>query len=336
MTARSRRILFVTSAGYLPRAISGDVVSLDALCRSLAGIGLEPMVVCAAYGAPQAEHGFAPGYPVLRLPDPVAAMMEMVPRLEPDAVVVRGPWPAVQAARWAAARGRRLHVYFTAAAFDYGFPPPREAPGLRYAANSRFIAGLSQALVGTQVALLPPLIEPEAYRCTARGDAVLFVNPVPEKGAHLVAAIAESLPHRRFLVARSWPDHPDHRHVAIDLPNVEWVASGADMRPIYARTRLVLMPSMWEEALGRVVWEAQVSGIPAIVSARGGLPEAAGSGGIAVPVTAPVARWCAEIERVFTDDAHYAALSAGALREAAGPERRRDAVIARFLDFMDG
>ncbi|MCW5770428.1 MAG: glycosyltransferase [Rhodospirillaceae bacterium] len=335
MKSRPRRILFVTIARYLPRAISGDVVSTDALCLRLAAAGHEPIVVCAAEPEPLDPGTFARPYPIIRLPDPLAGMMEMVPRLEPDAVVARGPQPAAAAAHWAVARRRRLHVYFTSIAFAQGFPPPERSSRLRYAANSPFLVHLAAALVGKKVVHVPPLIEPERYRCDPAGDAILFVNPVAAKGAHLVAAIAERLPHRRFLVVRAWPDLAAHRHVAMPFANIEWAESAADMRPIYAQTRLVLMPSIWEETFGRVVIEAQISGIPTIASDRGGLKATVGAGGIVLPFDAPVERWCETIEMLMNDGRRHASLSAAAKRRTARSDLRPEAVMARFLDFVD-
>ncbi len=47
-------------------------------------------------------------------------------------------------------------------------------------------------------------------------------------------------------------------------------------REYFALTRMLLVPSVWEEPFGRVAAEAMVNGIPAIVSNRGALPEVVG------------------------------------------------------------
>ena len=48
------------------------------------------------------------------------------------------------------------------------------------------------------------------------------------------------------------------------------------MRDAYGKSKLVVVPSRVEEAFGRVPAEAMVSGIPCVVSNRGGLPEVVG------------------------------------------------------------
>ena len=328
------RILFVTGTGYIPEAVSGANISLHALCNRMSALGHEPIVVCtpAHGGKPDWPK---PGYGVIRVADPVAAMAEMIPVLKPDATVVRGPWPAVRAAQWAAAApGRKLHVNLASLSFEIAFPAPACAPGLRYAANSRFTAGVSRAMLGCPVAFVPSIIEPDDYCCTPDGDAILFVNPSPAKGARLVAAIAERLPHRRFLIAQSWADTPSDPLVDIALPNVGTAAPEHDMRAIYRRTRLVLMPSLLEESWGRVVTEAQFSGIPAIATDRGGLADNVGAGGAVLPLGAAPERWCAAIEALLGDAAAYAAASQAARAQGARAEFSPATAVARFLDFV--
>jgi glycosyltransferase involved in cell wall biosynthesis len=334
--SRPKQILFVLGAGYLPGAIGAANLSLHALCLRLRGRGYEPIVLCAP-GPATAPPGWpVPDYPVIGVAEPLAAMKEMIAQLAPHAVVLRGPWPAFGAARWAAAEpARKLHVYFTTASFDYSFPAPDAAPGLRYAANSRFLATYVRALVGRPVAWLPSLVEPEACRCAPRGDAILVVHPTPVRGAHLAAAIAARLPHRRFLFARLPRGSGGEAEIEAALPNVEYVAAAFDPRPLFERTRLLLMPSMHEEAWGRAVSEAQMSGIPAVASDRGGLAENVGAGGSVVALGASVEHWCGAIEALLGDAGRYEAASRAALAQAARPELAPESVVARFLDFIE-
>ena len=330
----TKRILFVTDSPYLPRGLTGANVSLHALASRLIALGHEPIVICTPDAEDEPAPG-PPGYTVRRTPDPAAAMHEMLRLSPPASVVLRAPDPAERiAARAAAAGAPRLHVYFESAFFRREFPSPRAAPNLRYAACSPYLARLAETYLGAPVAVVPPLIEAEDYRCAATGDAILFVNPTPIKGVHIAEAIAARLPRRRFLFVRSWPDHPNHPHRAPALANIRSAESTADMRPLFAQTRLVLMPSVWEEAWGRIVSEAQLSGIPAIASDRGGLAETVGPGGAVLPIDAPIERWCEAVEAMFTDDAHYAALSRAARAHALRPEMAPDYAVARFLDFI--
>jgi glycosyltransferase involved in cell wall biosynthesis len=328
-----RRILFVLGAGYLPGTITGASVSLHALCCRLSAAGCDPIVVCKPGPTASAASWPTPPYTVIALNEPVEAAKEMIGRLAPDAVVVRGPMPGARMAEWAARVGCRMHIYFTSDFLSYSFPPPTAASNLHYAANSRFLVDLAEAYLGGEVALIPTLVEPEHYRCVPSGEAVLFVNPVALKGVHLAAAVAERLPHRRFLFVRSWPDNPSYPHIDVRLPNVEWAGGSLDMRPLYARTRVLLMPSVWEESSGRVIAEVQVSGIPAVVSDRGGLADSVGPGGIVLSIGDPVERWCEAVDSMFTDEGRYATLANSARLHAQRAEMAPDQVVARFLEF---
>lgn len=93
------------------------------------------------------------------------------------------------------------------------------------------------------------------------------------------------------------------------LPNVTLVPRTTDMAAIYARARILLVPSQWEEAFSRVVVEAQFSGIPALANQIGGLPEAVGNGGLLLPADAPPRHWAAALRRIWDDPAEHARLS---------------------------
>jgi glycosyltransferase involved in cell wall biosynthesis len=318
----------------LPERITGANISLHALCQRLSAGGEEPVVVCGkeAGGSGPLAHAPAPRYPVLRLAQPLDALTEMIDRLKPAAAVVRGPWPAAEAI--ARAGSRKLHIYFESSLLGHDFPSPRAMTHLRYAACSRFLAALVTAYVGGSVAIIPPLIEPEHYRCAPQDDAILFVNPVAAKGVHIAAAIAERLEHRRFLFVKAWPDQDRAPHIPVRLPNVEWVESSLDMRALYGRARLLLVPSIWEEGFGRVIVEAQISGIPCVASDRGALPDTVGEGGVVLSLAEPVERWCAAVESLFSDGRRYGECAHAARANALRADLAPDAVVARFLDFV--
>ena len=52
------------------------------------------------------------------------------------------------------------------------------------------------------------------------------------------------------------------------------------MASVYARARVLLVPSLWWESGPRVIVEALANGIPVIGSSSGGVPEVIGDGGI--------------------------------------------------------
>src|SRR5690606_26298936 len=64
------------------------------------------------------------------------------------------------------------------------------------------------------------------------------------------------------------------------LSNVVVTGNTSDMRPVYQRARVLLTPSLWWESGARVLAEAMLNGIPAIVSNHGGSPGLIDDGGI--------------------------------------------------------
>jgi glycosyltransferase involved in cell wall biosynthesis len=205
-------------------------------------------------------------------------------------------------------------------------------------ANSRFTAGRARQDLGVEAQVLPPLVRPDAYRVRAPGDRVLFVNPHPDKGVEIAFALAERRPDVPFLFVESWPLPDDvrqaHLRRAACLPNVEWSERVGDMRSVYARARIVLAPSLWEEAWGRIATEAQVSGIPVLASTRGGLPESVGPGGLLVDPDAPLEEWARALSRLWDDRATYARLSTAALEHARRPEIQPTAVVMPFRQLL--
>jgi glycosyltransferase involved in cell wall biosynthesis len=123
-------------------------------------------------------------------------------------------------------------------------------------------------------------------------ERVLFVNPLPAKGALWVVRLAIWLEQRRpdivLEVVESrgkWSDMVCHvtatlGHERDVLTNVVVTPNTDDMRPIYGRARLLLAPSLWWESGARVLAEAMLNGIPAICTDRGGMPEMVQDGGI--------------------------------------------------------
>src|SRR4030095_10030833 len=102
--------------------------------------------------------------------------------------------------------------------------------------------------------------------------------------------------------------------------NVTLRSAQREMKQIYGKSKILLAPSIWGEAYGRVVTEAQLSAIPVIASAKGGLPEAVGPGGLLIAPEGPIEAWVAAIRRLWDDKAYYADLSSMALKHATRPE----------------
>jgi glycosyltransferase involved in cell wall biosynthesis len=136
---------------------------------------------------------------------------------------------------------------------------------------------------------------------TRRGDMIGLVNPIPAKGAHTFYALAERMPEHRFLAVEGGYQR-DEQIRRDDLPNVVWQPHTADMRrDVWARTRLLLMPSDYE-SWGMVGVEAMHSGIPVLAHPTPGLRESLAAAGTFLD-RADVDAWAAAIRQLYGDQA---------------------------------
>jgi len=190
-------------------------------------------------------------------------------------------------------------------------------------ANSRFTADKYRAAFGINPRVIYPFISAGRYRTKRTKENVTFINPLPIKGSDIALGIARLCPEIPFAFVESWQLFPENRHYLMKelraLPNVTFLPPQNDMRAVYRKCCILLAPSVWEEAYGRVATEAQISGIPVVASSRGGLPEAVGAGGILLDPEQPIADWAAAVRKLWQDERHYDELSAAALAHA---ERR--------------
>ncbi|WTZ16210.1 glycosyltransferase family 4 protein [Streptomyces microflavus] len=129
--------------------------------------------------------------------------------------------------------------------------------------------------------IVRPPVAAKEYAAKKRGDRVTLVNCSRGKGGDTLRALAASMPDTPFLAVEGGYDE----QVTFDeFPNVEVVQhmDGHEMRDnVYARTRILVMPSRYE-SWGRAGVEALASGIPVIAHPTPGLCESLAAGGIFV------------------------------------------------------
>jgi glycosyltransferase involved in cell wall biosynthesis len=180
-----------------------------------------------------------------------------------------------------------------------------------------------------------------------------FINPQPEKGAAVFARIALELGRRRpdipLLIVEGRGKADGLAGLPVDLSgltNLNRMANTPDPRDFYRASRVILMPSLWRESLGRVPIEAMANGIPVLASDRGALPETLGDAGFVftipdrctpasgiVPTAQDVAPWVAVIERLWDDPEFEAEHRRRALAEAKRWDGHR--LAERYESFFD-
>lgn len=103
---------------------------------------------------------------------------------------------------------------------------------------------------------------------------VTMVNPSAVKGFKIFEGLARALPEVQFGAVPLWGTTASERESLAALPNVELLKASGNIEDILARTRMLLVPSVWEEAFGYICIDAMLRGVPVISSDVGGLPEA--------------------------------------------------------------
>ena len=344
------RILFATDHTYPPHRVGGAESSTHDLATTLQERGIEAAVLAAVpaarsmrlpsrilrrvFGRARVRLDTCMGYPVVRAMHPVKVVDKVLERFEPSAVVVTsGSYAALSMAF--SRRGVPTIAYLRDVEMaNMGGTLERE-PHIRYICNSRFNAARMTAVAGIQPAVIPPLVRPERVRTDTSRSRVLFVNPVPKKGVDLVFSLAKMRPDIAFDVVECWPlsgaEWDRLAACARATSNVILHRTQRDPSRLYRHAKIVLVPSVWEESWGRVVTEAHCSGIPALASNRGGLPESVGPGGILVAHDAPLEQWCVALSEIWDDSARYSTLVEAARRYAQRREIQPGVLIDRFV-----
>lgn len=123
--------------------------------------------------------------------------------------------------------------------------------------------------------VLHPAVDPERYRVEKPGEYITLINlsmggdGMYDKGYATFFELARRNPKLKFLGVKGAYGTQAYE----PLPNVEYMDHQEDIREVYKRTRVLLVPSKYE-SYGRVAVEAAASGIPSICSDTPGLSEA--------------------------------------------------------------
>jgi len=346
------RCLFATNHSYLPQRVGGSESTTHELCLALMRRGwhcsvvatsLRPSTwirlsrvvdrVCGRMAGLSCDTQM--GYPVYRVASVIESVHALADAVQPSVVVVQAGAPLPLAEAFAET-GIPTILYFHDVEFQKLGGSLNRRPGLSFLANSSFTATKIAQAYGFRPAVLPPLVTPGLYRVQSERRSVVFVNPHPLKGVDIALALARRRPDIPFEFVESWELAAASRRgllrEAARLRNVHWRKWELDMKPVYRLARLILAPSRWEEAWGRVVSEAQVSGIPALASRRGGLPEAVGPGGILVDPDVGVTEWEQALATLWDDSSVYRSLANAAAVHARRVDFQEDAVTSAFVD----
>ena len=258
------------------------------------------------------------------------------------------------------ARARGITTAFAVRGFGYDEPEYFEHVDHAFTC-SEFLTGVYRDRIGLDSTPLEPPIDWSTVTAPADARAfVTFVHPSPHKGLMLFARLADMLGSRRpdipILVVQSGRSGGALNAIpGIDFARYPQImAAPAVPYPsdYFALTRILLVPSVWEEPFGRVAAEAMINGIPPIVGNRGSLPHvvggdySSGGGGCVLPIpewityqsaTLPTERelepWFDAVCALWDDPALYRAV-AGRAREIAQIRYAEPVSRRRHLEYF--
>jgi thioesterase domain-containing protein/glycosyltransferase involved in cell wall biosynthesis len=209
----------------------------------------------------------------------------------PDCVVLShaGPAQALLEAALEAAPGRLVYLAHTTLWLPFGpgsfRQDPAEAALLRRAAAVVAVSRFGRDYLkrwgdlDAEVLAFPmygPRYDKLPFPDLARFDqgAVTLVNPSSVKGISIFLELAARFPGLPFAAVPTYRTTRADREALEALPNVQLWPATDDVDQLLAQVRVLLMPSLWDEAFGVMAVEAMLRGIPVLASDAGGLPEA--------------------------------------------------------------
>lgn len=334
------KLLLTATASYAPPrggATRSNLIWLDHLAHA----GHACRIVCGAAG-PGAELRYHESIAVLAVDDParrIQTLRREIKEFDPDWVLVSSEDLAHGLLREAhhCASGRVVYLAHTPQFYPFGpasWNPDRAAADLvarsaGIVAIGRHMAEYIERELGRAATVIhPPIYGRGPFPNLARFDygLITMINPCAVKGVSIFLETARRLPAHEFGVVLGWGTTAEDRHDLLSLPNVHILPNARNIEDIFARTRILLMPSLWYEGFGLIVMEAMLRGIPVIASDAGGLKEAKRGTGYVIPVqmieryqpafdehampkpVAPVndvAPWVAAIEQLTSDRDAY-------------------------------
>lgn len=204
----------------------------------------------------------------------------------------------------------------------------KQLPGNLYVIyNSTWIQNVYAAIGLPSIVVHPP-VDAEAYATASSREYVTLVNLCRDKGGAVFDRIAALMPDVKFLGVRGAYE----QQIVSRSENVTVVDNTPNIRDIYGRSDIVLMPSKYE-SWGRVAVEAMASGIPVVAHPTIGLKESCSYAGIYCDRDEPE-EWVREIRRLKTDRAYYERKSAECRRRAR--ELDPQSQLAAMADWLEG
>ena len=213
----------------------------------------------------------------------MALLDKLLKEFAPDQLIACGGHPMIFEAM---ARARKRGITTAFAVRGFGYYEARYFDDVDHAFTcSQFLTDLYRDTMGLVSTPIEPPIQWSSVLAPSESRAfVTFVNPSPHKGLLLFARLADMLGSRRpdipILVVQSGQSGGSLNAIpGIDFsryPQIMAAPPVPNPADYFALTRILVVPSVWEEPFGRVAAEAMINAIPPLVSNRGSLPQVVG------------------------------------------------------------
>lgn len=102
---------------------------------------------------------------------------------------------------------------------------------------------------------------------------ITMVNPCPWKGSSILMNLARLRPDLAFAAVPTWGATPPLVAELAAIPNITLLEETPRIDEIFSKTRVLIAPSMCQEAFGLVSPEALLRGVPVVASDIAGLKE---------------------------------------------------------------
>jgi glycosyltransferase involved in cell wall biosynthesis len=300
------RILLTSNASHDP-ARGGSTRSNLVWLEHLAAHGHDCRVVCSAVeSAPDSLRSIQKGVSILSVRDLVprrAVLTEEIQSFQPDFVLVSSEDLSHLLLReaYGPAPDRLVYLAHTPQFFPFGpaswNPDPKAAAIVRSAraivAIGHHMRSYIRESLGCEASVIHPPIygsPPFAKFGSFEEGWILMINPCVVKGIGIFLQLAQSFPGLQFAALKGWGTTQRDLLALGSLPNVTVLESVANIEEVLAKSRVLLVPSLWYEGFGLIAMEAMLRGLPVIASDSGGLAEAKQGTGFIIPVR-PIERY---------------------------------------------
>lgn len=174
--------------------------------------------------------------------------------------------------------------------------------------------------------ILHPAVDPEQYK-TKKGKGITLVNLWEDKGAGIFYYLAAENPQLPFYGVIG--GYGEQKIASLD--NVTILEHTSDMKSVYEKTKVLLMPSRYE-SFGRVGVEAMASGIPVLAHPTEGLRESLADAGTFADRSTP-AEWKKSLTELLKP-AKYGKMSKLALARSSELKKQTEMELEILPQFL--